>query len=91
VWTAEHDDIRGVDPPRRLRADERELIDELLQRPFKGRDEIRAQLEVAVVVAEGKATLEGPSGRRPPRSPRPRSRAGAAAIGIEIGNGRTRR
>ncbi len=47
------EDLRPVDPPRCLRDDEQELIGQLLAKPFAGRDQARAQLESARVVAEG--------------------------------------
>jgi len=40
--------------PRPLTGDEQQLIDQLLQEPFAGRDELRAQLAEARVIASGK-------------------------------------
>lgn len=50
--THEPDDLRPLDFPRRLHAQERELIEQLLQQPFVGPDEIRSQLATVHVAAE---------------------------------------
>jgi hypothetical protein len=47
------DDLRVLDAPRDLRADERGVIEQLLEHHFVGRDEIRSQLATARVIAEG--------------------------------------
>lgn len=47
------DDLKALDKPRDLHADERALVGQLLAQSFNGRAEIAAQLRGAQVSAEG--------------------------------------
>jgi hypothetical protein len=51
--TNEYDSLESNAPPRVLRPHERTLIDHLLRGPFEGSAEIRSQLAIARVEAEG--------------------------------------
>jgi hypothetical protein len=51
--TDEYDSLGSIVPPRVLHPHERALIDQLLQEPFAGSAEVRSQLAIARVEAEG--------------------------------------
>lgn len=51
--TDEYDSLQPIEPPRALRPHERVLIEQLLRATFDGCAEIRAQLAIARVAAEG--------------------------------------
>jgi hypothetical protein len=52
--TDDYDSLEPIVPPRALLPHERALIDRLLQEAFAGSTEIRAQLALALVEAEGR-------------------------------------
>ena len=52
----ENDSLESIVPPQALHPHERALIDRLLQEPFEGSVEVRSQLSMARVEAEGAVT-----------------------------------